>query len=128
MQLEYVAVEVMVPQEIKIPSMGPCTGGCGAYIVTRGRWASIRPEVRRQLRRRFKSEASRGSCRGCYTKLSATGDHIDLPTRQISDELFADEYDTMRASGVLDHEIRRSLGMSRAAFNKALERKRKREA
>ena len=128
MQFEYVAVEVMVPQEIQIPSIGLCKGGCGAHVVTRGRWASIRPEVRRQLRKRFKSEAARGACRGCYTKLLESGDHIDLPGRQISDVVFSDEYDTMHANGVQDHEIRHSLGMSESAFDKALERKRKREA
>ena len=128
MMFEYVAVEVMVPQEVKIPTIGKCLGGCGAYIVTRGRWNSVKREIRQQLRKRFKSEAARGACRGCYTKLLESGDHIDLPARQISDELFADEYDTMRARGVLDHEIRRSLGMSQSAFYKALERKRKREA
>lgn len=125
MQFEYVATEVLVPQEITIPTIGQCTGGCGAYIVTRGRWNQIKREVRRQLRGRFKSEASRGACRGCYTKLLEAGDHIDLPTRQITDEIFAEEYNTMRAANMSDYVIRDAIGMSESAFDKALERGRK---
>jgi hypothetical protein len=122
MQFEYVAATIMVPQEIQIPTIGQCSGGCGAHIVTRGRWAAIKRDVRRQLRGKFKSEAARGACRGCYTRLNETGDHIDLPTRQITDEIFAEEYNTMRSSNMSDYVIRDALGMSEAAFEKALER------
>lgn len=125
MQFEYVAVEVLVPQEITIPTIGLCTGGCGAHVVGRKRWAAIKRDVRRQLRGRFKSEASRGACRGCYTKLLEAGDHIDLPTRQITDEIFAEEYNTMRSANMSDYVIRDALGMSESAFEKALERGRK---
>jgi hypothetical protein len=122
MQMEYVAATVMVPQEIQIPTLGQCTGGCGAYIVSRPRWASIKREVRRQLRGKFKSEASRQACRGCYTKLLAVGDHIDLPSRQITDEVFAEEYNLMRQQSMTDYDVRIALGMTVAAFEKALER------
>jgi hypothetical protein len=122
MQMEYVAATIMVPQEIQIPTLGQCTGGCGAHIVSRARWASIKREVRRQLRGKFKSEAARQACRSCYAKLLATGDHIDLPSRQITNEVFAEEYNLMREQGMTDYDVRIALGMTAAAFEKALER------
>lgn len=122
--MQYVPVTVLVPQEITIPAE-PCSGGCGAYVVRAGRWKSIKREVRRQLRGKFKLEKSRGACTTCYEGARATGDQIDLPTRQVTDEIFAEEYNTMRAANMSDYVIRDALGMSQDAFEKALERGRK---
>lgn len=125
MKQELVAANIAAPKEIMIPTIGVCTGGCGAYIVIRPRWYELDRGVRVQLRGKFKSEASRGCCRTCYDRLRDAGDHIDLPTRQVTDEIFAEEYNLMRANNMSDYTIRDALKMSEAAFEKALERGRK---
>lgn len=122
MQYEYIATEIMVPQEIRIPTAGLCTGECGVYVVPKGRWDEIKIDVRRQLRGKFKMERSRGACTKCYERMRIAGDHVDLPTKQVSDEIFAEEYNLMRKQGMTDHNIRISLGMSEAAFEKAQDR------
>lgn len=119
--MQYVPVTVMVPQEITIPAE-PCSGNCGAYVVRPARWKSIKREVRKQLRGKFKMEKTRGACTSCYDRARATGDHIDLPTKQISAAVFAEEYNLMREQGMTAYDVRIALGMTVAAFEKAIER------
>lgn len=120
--MQYVPVTVMVPQEITIPAE-PCSGNCGAYVVRPNRWKPIKREVRKQLRGKFKMEKTRGACTSCYDRARASGDHIDMPAKKIPAVVFAEEYDLMREQGMTDYDIRLALGMTAAAFKKALERR-----
>jgi hypothetical protein len=122
MGYEYVPTTIMVRQEITLPTIGRCTGGCGRRIVPASQWRGIHKSVRAQIKKEFTSERSRGACASCYSKLNKAGDHIDLPSRKISDEIFAEEYNLLRQQAMTDYNIRISLGMTGAAFEKAIQR------
>jgi hypothetical protein len=120
--MAYVQTTVLMPTEISIRTLGVCPGGCGRHVVARKRWNEITKPVRKQLVGKFAIECSRKLCRSCYDKHRARGTVIDFESRQVPGPIFAEEYNLMRQQGMTDYDIRISLKMTVAAFEKALHR------
>lgn len=122
-----VSVEVLLPATIGVQVECEC-GKCKRHLVKRGVWRKMTAAVRTQLAGKGFSELNaRGLCSRCYQSLSPD-ERLDYSRKTLTDEEFAEEYDLLRERGVTAHEVRTTLGMTVAAFERALSRARKRGA
>lgn len=104
---------------------GKCQGSCGRYLVHRELWKTLPQDFRDQVSSVFAQDRSRKLCPTCWSRFDRAGRLPEAQRLQLARGEFVDEYLSMKSYGESDYSIQQTLGMSDAAFKKALERARK---
>jgi hypothetical protein len=111
--------------ELTLHLTGKCQGSCNRYLVERELWKTLPLQFREQVSPVFAQNRSRNLCPTCWSRLHRSGRLETMPRLQLAKGEFVDEYLSMKSYGESDYSIRQTLGMSKAAFEKALERAKK---
>lgn len=133
--------QITAPPELKVNFLGhvaePCLR-CKRDMVTAEDWSALSRSDRKAIKKDFAPFCSRGLCRSCYNHLHR--DHpdelADYERQYMAGDIFAEEYNTFKQSGMTDDHIAKKLGMylpsgrtpyhRMSTFYKALERARER--
>lgn len=114
-----------VEMHLTLEVVGTCEGVCGRYLIARELWKTLPLEFREKAGSLMAQDRSRRLCPSCWSKLDRAGQLGSAKRLQLAKGVFVEEYLAMKSYGESDHTIQRTLGMSDAAFEKALERARK---
>lgn len=130
-----IQTEVMLPATIGIQTIGVCPV-CQRHLCSRKVWDSITADVRKQIVKKFARINSRRLCSRCIKQLHGTDELFDHERVTVALDIFAEEYNLLRAQGVTERLIAEKLGLYRGGrptesrrmdtFQKALKRARNR--